>query len=113
MKQNIKKAPLEAATSKSAENEHIQDKITTGQQRKQEDFPAAVVLDDVGTRLGMAISLCGLLAESLENEVPNDSSPAIALGARIDYYTDSLWILREFLLDIQKEARGASMFAIQ
>lgn len=106
MKQNIKKAPLEAATSKSAEDEHIQDKITTGQQRKQGDFPAAVVLDDVGTRLGMAISLCGLLAEGLEEEVPSDSSPALALGNRVEYYTDSLWVLREFLLDIQREAKG-------
>lgn len=101
-----KKAPLEAATSRSADKkEYIQDKTTIEPHKKQDDFRPAMVLDDVGTRLGMAISLCGLLEEGLEDEIPSDSGLALFLKDRVKYYTDSLWILREFLLDIQREAK--------
>ena len=101
------KAPLEAATSMSADKkEYIQNKITTEPPKKQGDFRPAVVLDDVGTRLGMATSLLAIIAESLEDEIPIDSGPAVALRNRVEYYTDSLLILREFLLDIQREAKG-------
>ena len=86
--------------------EHIQNKITTEPPKKQGDFSPAVVLDDVGTRLGMAASLLAIIVESLEDEIPIDSGPTIALGNRVEYYTDSLWILRGLLLDIQKEAKG-------
>lgn len=99
------KAPSTAATMQGAIKEHIQNKITTEPHKKQGDFSPAVVLDDVGTRLGMAISLCGLLEEGLEDEIPSDSGLALFLKDRVKYYTDSLWILREFLLDIQREAK--------
>lgn len=101
------KAPLEAATSMSADKkEHIQDKTTTEPHKKQGDFRPAVVLDDVGTRLGMATSLLAVIGESLEDEIINNSGPAIILKNRMEYYADSLLILREFLLDIQREAKG-------
>ena len=101
------KAPLEAATSKNATKEnHIMVQDTTKQLEKQGGFRPAVVLDDVGTRLGMATSLLAVIAEGLESEIPIDSGPVVALGSRVEYYTDSLWILRGFLLDIQKEAKG-------
>lgn len=107
---DTKKAPREAATSQGADKkEQIQKQNTTELPKKQGDFPAAAVLDDVGTRLGMAISLCGLLAEGLEEEVPSDSSPALVLGNRVEYYTDSLLVLREFLQDLQKEANGVHL----
>ena len=100
------KAPSTAATMQGAIKEHIQNKITTEPPKKQGDFSPAVVLDDVGTRLGMATSLLAIIAESLEDEAPSGFGPALALRNRAEYYTDSLWILREFLLDIQREAKG-------
>lgn len=100
------KAPRKAATFQSAENEHIQDKVTTEPPKKQGDFRPAVVLDDVGTRLEMAANLLAIIVESLEDEISIDSGPAVALRNRVEYYTDSLLILREFLLDIQREAKG-------
>lgn len=107
---DIKKAPREAATSQGAyKKEQIQKQNTTELPKKQGDFPATTVLDDVGTRLGMAISLCGLLAEGLGEEIPSDSSLALALRNRVEYYTDSLWVLREFLQDLQKEAKGVRL----
>lgn len=48
MKHPNEKAPRKAATFQSAGDEYIQDKIITGQQRKQGDFSTAVVLDLLG-----------------------------------------------------------------
>lgn len=107
---DIKKTPREAATSQGADKkEQIQKQNTTELPKKQGDFTAAAVLDDVGTRLGMAISLCGLLAEGLGEEIPSESSLALSLANRLEYYTDSLLVLREFLQDLQKEAKRAHL----
>lgn len=65
--QEKKKAPLEAATSKSAEN-NVQEQYNTTSQERQEAFRLATALESLATDIGQVQQLVGLLAENLDEE---------------------------------------------
>ena len=90
--QEKKKAPLEAATSKSAKTEHIQEQDTTKIPAGQGLFQAATALECLGIELGQTRQLVGLLVENLEQEGKDSIRPE-----RVKVYSDCLWVLFDHL----------------
>lgn len=105
MAQTKKKAPLEAATSKSAKTEHIQTKYTTKEPRGQALFEAASALDDLGTQLSAALGLLNLVTESMEPDGRPEGSRLIPADI-LTTYADSLWVLFRYLEGLQMEAKA-------
>lgn len=90
--QDKKKAPLEAATSKSANVEHIQEQDTTKGGDWQGFVLAVTSLEAASLGLTMAESLCTLLAQGLGEETSGPMQQE-----RVGMYSDSLWVLADHL----------------
>ena len=103
--QEKKKAPLEAATSKSANVEHIQGQDTTKSPAGQGLFQAASALDDLGTQLSTALGLLNLVTDSMELASHPEGSRIVPADT-LAVYTDSLWVLFRFLEGLQGEAKA-------
>lgn len=99
--QEKKKAPLEAATSKSAKTEHIQEQDTTKIPAGQGLFQAATALECLGTELGQTRQLVGLLVENLEQEGTDTMQPE-----RVKVYSDCLWVLFDRLRTLEDVAQS-------
>lgn len=90
--QDKKKAPLEAATSKSANVEHIQEQDTTKGGDWQGFVLAVTSLEAASLGLTMAESLCTLLAQGMGEETSGPMQPE-----RVGMYSDSLWVQADHL----------------
>lgn len=90
--QDKKKAPQEAATSKSAKVEHIREQDTTKTGDWQGFVLATTSLEAASLGLTMAESLCTLLAQGMEEETGGPMQPE-----RVGMYADSLWVLADHL----------------
>ena len=90
--QEKKKAPLEAATSKSANVEHIREQNTTKTGDWQGFSLATTSLEAASLGLTMAESLCTLLAQGMGEETGGPMQPE-----RVGMYADSLWMLADHL----------------
>lgn len=99
--QDKKKAPLEAATSKSANVEHIQLENTTKSPAGQGLFQAATALECLGIELGQTRQLVGLLVENLEQEGTDTMQPE-----RVKVYSDCLWVLFDRLRTLEDVANS-------
>ena len=100
MTSTTKKAPLEAATSKSAEN-NVQEQYNTTSQERQEAFRLATALESLATDIGQVQQLVGLLAENLDEEGKKEMRPE-----RIKIYTVSLWVLFDHLRTLRGVAES-------
>lgn len=99
--QEKKKAPLEAATSKSANVEHNREQDTTKIPAGQGLFQAATVLECLGIELGQTRQLVGLLVENLEQEGTDTMQPE-----RVKVYSDCLWVLFDRLRTLEDVAQS-------
>lgn len=90
--QDKKKAPQEAATSKSAKTEHIQVENTTKGGDWQGFSLATTSLEAASLGLTMAESLCTLLAQGMGEETGGPMQPE-----RVGMYADSLFMLSDHL----------------
>ncbi len=99
--QEKKKAPLEAATSKSAKTEHIQEQDTTKIPAGQGLFQAATALECLGIEPGQTRQLVGLLVENLEQEGTDTMQPE-----RVKVYSDCLWVLFDRLRTLEDVAQS-------
>lgn len=99
--QDKKKAPLEAATSKSANVEHIQGENTTKSGDWQGFVLAVTSLEAASLGLTMAESLCTLLTQGMGEETSGPMQPQ-----RVGMFSDSLWVLFRFLEGLQGEAKA-------
>ena len=97
---DTKKAPREAATSKSAEN-NVQEQYNTTSQERQEAFRLATALESLATDIEQAQQLVGLLAENLDEEGQKEMRPE-----RIKIYTASLWVLFDHLRTLRGVAES-------
>ena len=100
MTSTTKKAPLEAATSKSAEN-NVQEQYNTTSQERQEAFRLATALESLATDIEQTQQLVGLLAENLDEEGRKEMRPE-----RIKIYTASLWVLFDHLRTLRGGAES-------
>ena len=91
MTSTTKRAPLEAATSKSAKD-NVQEQYNTANQERQEGFRMAGALESLATEIEQTRQLVGLLVDSLEDEGKDSIRPA-----RVKVYSDSLWVLFDHL----------------
>ena len=91
MTSTTKRAPPEAATSKSAKD-NVQEQYTTANQERQEGFRMAGALESLATEIEQTRQLVGLLVDSLEDEGKESIRPA-----RVKVYSDSLWVLFDHL----------------
>ena len=99
--QEKKKAPQEAATSKSANVEHIREQNTTKSPAGQGLFQAATALECLGIELGQTRQLVGLLVENLEHEGTDTMQPE-----RVKVYSDCLWVLFDRLRTLEDVAQS-------
>ena len=104
MTSTTKKAPLEAATSKSAEN-NVQEQYNTTSQERQEAFRLATALESLATDIEQAQQLVGLLAENLDEEGQKEMRPE-----RIKIYTASLWVLFDHLRTLRGVAESDAAY---
>ena len=104
MAQTKERAPLEAATSKSAKNNE-QEQYTTANQERQEGFRMAGALESLATDIEQAQQLVGLLAENLDEEGQKEMRPA-----RIKIYTASLWVLFDHLRTLRGVAESDAAY---
>lgn len=96
-----KKAPLEAATSKSANVEHIREQDTTKTPEGQGLFQAATALECLGIELGQTRQLVGLLVKNLEHEGTDTMQTE-----RVKVYSDCLWVLFDRLRTLEDVANS-------
>lgn len=96
-----KKAPLEAATSKSAKAVHNQEQHTTKNPEGQGLFQAASSLESLGAELAQTKQLVGLLVENLEQEGADTMQPE-----RVKVYSDCLWVLFDRLRTLEDVANS-------
>lgn len=99
-----KRAPLEAATSKSAKD-NVQEQYTTANQERQEACRMASALESLATDIEQAQQLVGLLAENLDEEGQKEMRPA-----RIKIYTASLWVLFDHLRTLRGVAESDAAY---
>lgn len=107
MTSTTKRAPLEAATSKSAKD-NVQEQYTTTNQERQALFDAATALEVLGNQLHQTQHLFWLLCESLEEERRADLSQP-----RVEAYADALWVMLERLETIERSAYEKSDLVYQ
>lgn len=100
MAQTKERAPLEAATSKSAKD-NVQEQYNTTSQERQEAFRLATALESLATDIEQAQQLVGLLAENLDEEGRKEMRPE-----RIKIYTASLWVLFDHLRTLRGVAES-------
>lgn len=99
--ENIKKAPPEAATSKSAKEKHNQENLTTAQGRKQGNFEAGTSLEMVGIDLRHTRLFCGFLTEQLEREAQQGFT-----AGRAQVYAACLYVLEDRLRTLEDVANS-------
>ena len=107
MAQTKERAPLEAATSKSAEN-NVQEKNNIISQERHALFDAATALEVLGNQLHQTQHLFWLLCESLEEE-----RRAHLPQPRVEAYADALWVMLERLETIERTAYEKSDLVYQ
>lgn len=99
--QDKKKAPLEAATSKSANVEHNREQDTTKTGDWQGFSLATTSLEAASLGLTMAESLCTLLAQGMGEETGGPMQPE-----RVKVYSDCLWVLFDRLRTLEDVAQS-------
>lgn len=99
--QNKKKAPQEAATSKSANVEYNREQDTTKTGDWQGFSLATTSLEAASLGLTMAESLCTLLAQGMGEKTGGPMQPE-----RVGMYSDSLWMLFDRLRTLEDVAQS-------